>query len=216
MRKGTNNISDAAKYKRNTSHLLLLILLLPFVLMGPGSGAESENNLEIEAKYMSYPISNLLEKDPIVNLLGKSFVEIVKKFGEPHQKGYSEAFGPHQYILYINDGEFMRFSSPESLENEIAVSIILGPGQKVLGAAVGMYFSEIIDILGVPDFGPEAGMDDLYYMDYFYGEINNQMPEIFVSFVAFSKGSPTEYAFIKLENSTFDEILLNVALTDER
>ena len=78
-----------------------------------------------------------------------------------------------------------------------------------------MYFPEIVDILGTPDFGPEMGIDDLYYMDYFYGEINDQMPEIFVSFVAFSMDSPTEYAFIKLENSKFEDVLLETASTAE-
>jgi hypothetical protein len=44
------------------------------------------------------------------------------------------------------DGEgFIRFCSPESQENEIASSIILGPDHEVLDAKVGMQFSEIID-----------------------------------------------------------------------
>ncbi len=165
---------------------------------------------------MAYPISNLFENDPVMSLLGKSFIEITQVLGEPDEKGHSEAFGPHQYILYKHDKGFIRFASPDSLETKIAVSIILGPGREVLGATVGMQFPEIIDIVGTPDFGPEIGMEDIYYMDYFYGEINNQMPEIFVSFVAVSKDSPTAYVFIKLEHSKFEETLLQVESVAER
>ncbi len=53
--------------------------------------------------------------------------------------------------------------------------IILGLGQEVLGAKVGMLFSEIKEILGEPAFGPELGMDNLYYMDYFFGEMNHHV-----------------------------------------
>jgi hypothetical protein len=175
--------------------------------MGFGSDREPEHDLQ--------PVSNILVNEPVISLLGKDFIEIIQLLGETYEEGYSEAFGPHQYILYKFDEGFIRFSSPESLGKNIAVSIILGPGQEVSGAVVGMYFPEIVDILGAPAYGPEMGIDDLYYMDYFYGEINNQMPEIFISFVAFSIDSPTEYAFIKLENSKFEDISLETASTVE-
>ncbi len=90
-------------------------------------------------------------------------------------------------------------------EKKIAVSIILGPGKEVLGARVGMTFPEIQDILGVPAFGPELGMDNLYYMDYFIGEINNQMPEFFLSFSADAINSPTHDAFIKWAAFEYDK-----------
>jgi len=139
----------------------------------------------------------LLEDDPTLSLLGKSFKEITQLLGEPDEAGYSEILGPHQYILYSFDEGFIRFCSPESLDNEIAVSIILGPGQKVLGTTIGMHFSEIKDILGTSDFGPDIGIDNLFYMDYYFGETNDQMPDIFISFVAVSLDSPTDYIFIK-------------------
>jgi hypothetical protein len=92
-----------------------------------------------------------------------------------------------------------------AIENEIAVSIILGPGQEVLGAKVGMRFPEITGILGAPDFGPEIGMDNLYYMDYFGGEINDQIPDVFISFVAVSMNSPTDHVFIKWEAFKYEQ-----------
>jgi hypothetical protein len=177
---------------------------------------EPEYDLRQEEEHVARPISNQFEDDPKIRLLGKSFTEITKLLGAPDDKGYSEMFGPHQYILYRHDEGFIRFCSPESQENEIAISIILGPGQEVLGAKVGMQFSEIIDILGTADYGPDIGIDDLYYLDYYYGEINNQIPDIFVSFVAASLNSPTEYTFIKMENLKFEELLFQAVSGTER
>ena len=85
----------------------------------------------------------MFEKDPIMSLLGKSFLEIRQVLGEPDEKGYSDWLGPHHYILYRYEEGFIRFCSPELLGNEIAVSIILEPGQEVLGAKAGMRFTEI-------------------------------------------------------------------------
>ncbi len=216
VNKSMNNITAATTQKKFTLHLLLLILLLPFVLMGSSSGVEADSDLLSKVEYTAYPISNLFENDPILSLLGREFTEITQLLGEPDEKGYSEAFGPHQYILYKYDKGFIRFSSPESLENKIANSVILGPGREILGATVGMHFQEIIDIVGPPDFGPEIGIDDLYYMDYYHGEIDDQMPEVFVSFVSVSIDSPTDYAFIKLEHFKLDEILLQVGSVSKR
>ncbi len=61
-----------------------------------------------------------------------------------------------------------------------------------------MLFSEIKDILGAPDFGPELGMDNLYYMDYFFGETNN-MPEVYISFSSDRINGSTNDVFIKWE-----------------
>ena len=69
-----------------------------------------------------------------------------------------------------------------------------------------MPFIEIEDILGIPDFGPELGIDDQYYMGYFYGETNHQVPEVFVSFSAASIDSPTQDVFIKWEAFEDDQI----------
>lgn len=101
------------------------------------------------------------------------------------------------YILFQQEKGFVRFCAPELAENKIAVSIILGPGQEILGKRVGMFFSEINDTLGEPAFGPELGMDNLYYMDYFFGEMNHQVPEVFISFSAACFDCPTQDVFIK-------------------
>ena len=111
--------------------------------------------------------------------------------------------GAHHYILYRDEEGFIQFCSPEP--TEIAASIIMGPGQEVLGAKVGRRFSEINGILGSPDFGPEIGMDNLYYMDYWGGEINDQIPELLISFVAVSMNSPTDHVFIKWETFKYDK-----------
>lgn len=212
MKKSMNNIFETTSMRQYRLHLILLILVLPFVLMGCMVLAESESDIRQEEAFDGSPISILTENDPTIRLLGKSFIEITQFLGVPDEKGYSEMFGPHQYILYKYDEGFIRFCSPESLDHEIAISIILGPGQEILGTTIGMRFSEISDILGAPDFGPDIGMDDIYYMDYYYGELNGQMPEIFVSFVAVAMDAPTDYVFIKLENYTFEGMLLQVAL----
>lgn len=216
IKKRMYNITATNTRRKYTLHSLFLILLLPFVLMGSNSSVEAESEPVNKVEYAVYPISNLFDNDPILSLLGREFTEITQLLGEPDEKGYSEAFGPHQYILYKHDKGFIRFSSPESLENRIANSVMLGPGQEVLGATVGMHFQEIVDIAGTPDFGPEIGIDGLYYMNYFHGEIDNQMPEVFVSFVSVSIDSPTDYAFIKLERLKLKEILLQVGSVTER
>lgn len=208
MKKSINSISDPATLRQHTLHLVLVILLLPLLLMGSGVLEKSEYHTQQEGEFVAYKSVTLLEDDPALSLLGKSFEEITQLLGEPDEKGFSEMFGPHQYILYSYDEGFIRFCSPESLDNEIAVSIILGPGQEVLGTTIGMRFTEIIDILGTPDYGPDIGIDNLYYLDYYYGENNDIMPEIFISFVGVSMDSPTDYIFIKLENSNLEGKLL--------
>ncbi len=70
---------------------------------------------------------------------------------------------------------------------------------------LGMRFSEITGILGAPDFGPEIGKGNLYYMDYFEGEINDQIPDDFISFVAASMNSPTDHVFIKWEAIKYEQ-----------
>jgi hypothetical protein len=42
-------------------------------------------------------------------------------------------------------------------------------------------------------------------MDYFGGEINDQIPEVFISFVAVSMNSPTDHVFIKWEAFKYEE-----------
>ncbi len=182
--------------------VLLSIFMLPVVLFGYQAVANPAH----QQKVVNVGILNpeMFNEDPVMSLLGKSFLEIKQELGEPDEQGYSGWLGPHHYILYRYEEGFIQFCSPEP-DNKIAVSIILGAGQDILGAKVGMRFPEITGILGAPDFGPEIGMDNLYYMDYFKGEINDQIPEVFISFVAVSLNSPTDYVFIKWEAFKYGE-----------
>ena len=186
--------------------LTLLIVSLPFVLMGC---QDAEKPVFTHQQKVDSAESLALDKsknNPVINLLGKSFDEIILALGEPDEQGYSGWLGPHYYILYNHQEGVVRFCSPEHLDNKIAVSIFLGPGQEVFGAKVGMTFPEIQDILGTPDSGPVLGMDNLYYMDYFIGEITNQVPEVFISFSADTINSPTHEAFIKWEAFDYDQM----------
>ncbi len=213
MRRSKVNVSGDVFLIKHPVFLLVLIFIILFGPMGCEARAELEYEpQQEEEEYVDSTIAIQYGMDPTVSLLGKSFIEISQELGEPDEKGYSEILGPHNFILYRYDEGFMRFASPESLENDIAVSIIVGPGQEVLGAKVGMYFPEIISVLGPPDFGPEQGLDDLYYMDYFWGSISDdQIPEFYIGFVAVSMDSPTDQAFIKWENFQMDEIVLLAA-----
>lgn len=179
--------------------LTLLFIVLPFVLMCYQFGEKPAYSHLQRVNSTESSVLYIFKKDSVINLLGKSFDEIKQVLGEPDEQGYSEWFGPHYYILYRHIPGFVIFCS-SGPENKIAVSIILGSGQEVLGAKVGMPFAEIKTILGAPDFGPELGMDNLYYMDYFMGEIKNQTPEVFLSFIADDINSPTYEAFVKLES----------------
>ena len=186
--------------------ILISVLILAFVL-----SSQVVDNLAYSHKEMeentARPDLNIRNKDPVLNLLGKSFDEVKQVLGEPDEQGYSRWLGPHYYILFQHGKGDILFSSPvsspvsspELLENKIAVSIILGPGQEILGAKTGMHFSEIKEILGEPAYGPELGMDNLYYMDYFFGEMSDQVPEVFISFSAACIDCPTQDVFIKWE-----------------
>lgn len=144
------------------------------------------------------PAAGLFPEDSVMHCLGKSFCEVKRLLGEPDEEGYSSLYGPHQYMLYRQEEGVLRFGSPEG-EEKTVVSIILGPGQRVLGAKVGMTFPEIRKTLGEPEYGPDPGLDNLYYMDYFFGETDNGIPEILFSFSAEDITGPTGEAFIKWE-----------------
>ena len=152
------------------------------------------------------PLAIMLRRDPALNLLGKNFSEIKEVLGDPAEEGSSNWYGPHNYISYeFNEGT-VRFNSPQDLENSMAVSIILSSKQKILCANVGMSFSEIKGVLGSPSHGPEQGMDDLYYMEYFLGNINNRTPKIVISFSAEEIDGPTMEAFIKWEAFDYKKV----------
>ncbi len=195
----------AASVSRHAQLLLILIIVFALVLTGCQAGVDL-NDMDLKkSAYDGDAVSEIQEQDPVLSLLGKDFHEIEELLGEPDEEGYGDWLGPHHYILYNSDESFIHFSSPESEENKIAVSILMGPGLGVLGARVGMTFEEIIGILGEPDSGPGPGMDNYYYADYFSGETSNGIPEIFISFVAYSKDSPTEYALVKWEGFQYEE-----------
>ena len=185
-------------YKR-LPFIFLLIFILPFVLLSFQAVEDPAYSHLQKVESIGNPGLQMINKDPLMNLLGKSFDEIIQVLGEPDEQGYSEWHGPHYYILFQHKKGTVRFCSPKSIEKKIAVSIILRPDQKVLGAEGVLLFAEIIDILGAPDLGPELGMDNLYYMDYFFGETNHQIPEVFISFSADRINGYTNDVFIKWE-----------------
>lgn len=182
---------------RKFTLLFLFVVTLLLVLSNEPRGnviySKSEKVESIEISTV-----DLFQKDPVMNFLGKSFDEIKQVLGEPEEQGYGNWSGPHYYMHFRYKEGVIRFFSPEEIENRIVVSIFLGEDQEVLGVKVGMTFSEIKNILGVPDYGPELGLDNLYYMDYFFGE-KNQMPEVFLSFFSDTINSPTNVAFLKWE-----------------
>ncbi len=149
------------------------------------------------------PVLDRFECDPVVQFIGKSFDDIKLQLGEPHEHGSSNWLGAHNYIHYRFKDGYIRFGSPDSEENSIATSIIIGPGQEVLGTRVGMDFPEIIAILGPPDFGPELGLDNHYYLDYYLEEPNDQSLQVLLSFSADRVNSPTRDVFIKWENHQY-------------
>ena len=192
---------------KKSALLYLLILMMPLFLVGSQEVGQTVYSLQQgvddpvleRVGITERPLLNMATEDPVLGLLGKSFDEIKQLKGEPDEEGYSEWLGPHNYILFRKEEGSIRFCSPELLDVKIAVSILLGPGQEVLGAKVGMLFAEIKDILGEPDFGPEPGMDNLYYMIYDFGEITDGMPEAFISFSAVCIDCPTQEVLIKWE-----------------
>lgn len=186
--------------------MFLSVFILSFFLLGcrtvevPGYSQQetmvSAENIDLD----------MFTEDSVLILLGKSFTEIIQVLGEPDEQGDSSLYGPHYYLLYLHKDGVIRLCSPKPMEKKIAVSIFLGPGQEVLGARVGMTFTEIMDILGAPAYGPEFGMDNKYYMDYFIEETNHPIQEVFISFSAEAIDSVTDDVFIKWEAYEYDNV----------
>jgi hypothetical protein len=177
----------------------ILILILPFALSGSQVVEMPEYAYQPKAEIIGSSIFDKFGNDPLMDLLGKTFVEIEQTLGDPDERGSSVWFGPHNYILYRYKEGFVQFCSPASTEERVAVSIIIGPGQEIYGAKAGMLFSEVMAILGTPDLGPRLSINNLYYMDYYLGEIDFQTPEVFISFSSVNVNGPTHNIFVKWE-----------------
>ena len=188
--------------------ILLLLFILPVILLD--SKAEEKPVYAYRQKIESTEslVSDKLDNDPVMELLGSKFDVIKHVLGEPSEQGTSSWHGPHNYILYQSEGGDIRFSSPHGLDDKKAISITMGPGQEIYGVRVGMLFTEIIAILGTPDHGPKPGINGHYYMDYYLGKIEHQIPEIFISFSAADINGPTQDAFIKWEAFEYGETKL--------
>jgi len=185
--------------------ILLLLFILPTILLGSKVAEKPVYSYRQKIESSGSPVFDKFENDPVMELLGNKFDEIKQVLGEPAEQGSSSWLGPHNYILYQSEEGFIRFSSPEGLEDKVAISIILGPGQEIYGVRVGMLFSEIMAILGTPDRGPEPGINGLYYMDYYLGKFKNQAPEILISFSTADINGPTQDAFIKWEGYEYNQ-----------
>jgi len=187
--------------------VILMLFILPAILVDSKAVEKPVYAQRQKIESTGSPVFDKLENDPVMILLGNKFDEIKQVLGEPAEQGSSSWLGPHNYILYQSEGGYIRFSSPEGLDDKKAISIIMGPGQKIYGARVGMPFSEIMAILGTPDRGPEPGINGLYYLEYYLGEFKNQdqTPEIFISFSAVDINGPTQDAFIKWEAFKYGE-----------
>ena len=194
---------------KQSSLVILLLFVLPLILTsGQRAGESMDSHLQLPDN-MGDVIRTEFHQDPFVALLGANFEQVVQVLGEPDEQGYDEWGGPHHYILFHSPNGAIRFCSPEPLLDKIAVSIIVEPDQEILGVRVGMRFTEIRTILGPPDFGPDLGMDNRHYMDYFFGEIGSGMPKVLVSFSAASNDQPTDLAFIKLEDFEYSHMVLS-------
>ncbi len=179
--------------------ILLVIFILPAILVGSKAVEKSVYAYRQKIESTGSPVFGKLENDPMMDLVGKNFDEIKLVLGEPTEQGYRNWLGPHHYIFYQYEEGVIQFCSPESIDDKIAISIILEPGQEIYGVRVGMLFTEIKAILGKPDRGPELGINNLYYMDYYLGKFNHQAPEILISFSAADINGSTQDAFIKWE-----------------
>ncbi len=185
--------------KKHLLMVCILILILPFALSGSQVVEMPTYAYQLKAETIGSSIFDKFGNDPLMALLGKTFDEIEQTLGDPDEYGSSVWFGPHNYILYRYKEGFVQFCSPASIEQRVAVSIIVGPGQEIYGARAGMLFSEIMAILGTPDLGPKLSINNLYYMDYYLGETGLQTPEVYISFSSINIKGPTQNIFIKWE-----------------
>lgn len=194
MQVGVNTV---IAYK-HLPYILLLFFILTIILFGDEAMEKAVYAYREKVENTGSPVDEF-KNDPVMNLLGKNFNEIKKMLGEPAEQGRSNWPGPQNYLLYRSEEGTIHFCSPESAGDKVAISIIMEQGQEIFGVRVGMPFTEIMDVLGKPDRGPEPGINNLYYMDYYLGKFNHQVPEILISFSAADINGPTQDAFIKWE-----------------
>ncbi len=186
--------------KKHLLMVCILILILPFALSGSQVMEMPEYAYQQKNKSIEVSIFDKFGNDPLMDLLGKTFDEVEQTLGDPDEYGSSVWFGPHNYILYRYKEGFVQFCSPASIEQRVAVSIIIGPGQEIYGARAGMLFSEVVAILGTPDLGPILSINNLYYMDYYLGDTGLQTLEVYISFSSVDVDGPTQNILIKWES----------------
>lgn len=190
---------------KHTPHIILLIIFLSAILLGSMALEEPAYADRQVIESTGSPVFDEYRNDHVMGLLGNKFIVIEQELGEPAEQGYSIWLGPHYYILYQFEEGYIRFCSPEGVDDKKAVSIVMGPGQEIYGVKVGMLFSEIMAVLGTPDRGPELGINELYYMDYYLGDYENQVPEIIISFSAADIDGSTLDLFIKWETYDYNQ-----------
>ncbi len=194
-------------YKR----ILLFLLLLPilaFTLLGSQSVEQPGYVYWQQTESTGNLISNKFGNEPVMDLLGKTFDELKQVLGEPDEQGRRSLDGEYNYVFYRYQEGSIKFCSPAGLDNNIVVSIIIGPGQEIYGVRAGMLFSEIMAILGTPDIGPEPGINNTYYMEYYLGETGEtkyQTPEVLISFSSADINGPTQNIFIKWEAYEYNQ-----------
>ncbi len=194
-----------AKLYKPVSMLIILSVILSIIFLFRASSINFVYPVEAGYENNEAPaVSSQTQTGPFTHhsalgLLGKSFYEIKEILGEPDHEGSSNMYGPHNYISYDYKAGTVRFNSPQGLNENLAVSIIMNGEHKIFCAGLDMSLSEIEEILGKPDFGPETGVDGLYHTVYYLGEIKNQVPEVFISFSAEDIEGEILEAFIKWE-----------------
>ncbi len=181
--------------------LMIIIMVFPFVFADVES-ADAPTDPRMKPMTNSADRSGItVEDDPVIRMLGMRFEEVERTLGQPDDEGYEEAvFGPHNYLHYRTKEGDIRFASPASVEDPIVNSIIMGSGGEIGGVRVGMTFEEIVSRWGPPTSDPQLGMNDTYYMDYFFGETESGAPDIVISFSAKCRSCPTQDVFIKRED----------------
>ncbi len=81
--------------------ILFLILMSPLALVGCQSVVNPEYDHLQKVEYIGNPVSNIFEKDPVMSLLGKSFLEIKQVLGSRMNRG--TAVGLDRITIFFID-----------------------------------------------------------------------------------------------------------------